>query len=230
MADDELKRAAAEAALDLVEDGMTLGLGTGSTARWFVAGVGRMVATGRLSGVRCVPTSRATAEQATNLGLRLVELPRAGVDLAVDGMDELSPSLDAVKGLGGALLREKMVASAADRFVLVGDSSKLVTRLGEKAPVPVEVVRFGLERTLAVLGTLCDDASVRGSGEDIYLTDNGNHVIDCGFGAEFDPEELRAELCEVPGVVDHGLFLGMADLAFIAGPGGVERHARGIGA
>src|SRR5690606_6870125 len=156
MANEDKKRAAAEAALELVRDGMTLGLGTGSTARWFVAGVGERVASGRLRDLACVPTSKATAEQATAAGLRLVELPTAGVDLAVDGMDELTPSLDAIKGLGGALLREKIVAAAAATFVLVGDDTKLVSRLGEKALVPVEVVPFGMRRTVEVLAGLCD--------------------------------------------------------------------------
>ena len=226
--DDGLKRAAAEAAVALVEDGMTLGLGTGSTARWFVAGVAARLREGTLARVRGVPTSEATARQAREEGIELVELPAAGVDLAVDGMDELAPSLDAIKGLGGALLREKVVAASARRFVLVGDESKLVSRLGEKAPVPVEVVPFGLARTVALLAGLGADARLRPGDGRPFVTDNGNHVVDCRFAGPFDPEELQAELAALPGVVEHGLFLGMADLAFVASAGGVRRlEARG---
>ncbi len=220
---DGLKRDAARAAVELVEDGMTLGLGTGSTAAWFVSGVGERLREGSLRRVRGVPTSEATARQAREAGLELVELPAAGVDLAVDGMDELAPSLDAVKGLGGALLREKVVASSARTFVLVGDDSKLVARLGEKAPVPVEVVRFGLERTRFLLESLGAVARVRVRDGAPFVTDNGNLVVDCRFATPFDPEELAAELAALPGVVEHGLFLGMADVALVAGPGGVRR-------
>jgi len=218
-----MKRAAAEAALALVEDGMTLGLGTGSTARWFVAGLAERLRAGALCGVRGVPTSEATARQAREAGVELVELPAGGVDLAVDGMDELSPSLDAVKGLGGALLREKVVAASARTFVLIGDESKLVARLGERAPVPVEVVRFGLSRTVHLLGRLGAEARLREQGGEPFVTDNGNLVVDCRFAEPFDPEELAAELKAIPGVVEHGLFLGMASLALVAGRGGVRR-------
>ncbi len=226
MSGKDLKRAAAAAALEHVASGMTLGLGTGSTARWFVAGVAQRVAAGVLSDITCVPTSQATADQARGAGLRLVDLPAAGVDLAVDGMDELSPSLDAIKGLGGALLREKVVAAAATRFVLIGDASKLVTRLGEKAPVPVEVVRFGFERTVAVLSTMCREATPRRDGSGLFVTDNGNHVVDCRMAPGFDAQELDARLKGLPGVVEHGLFLGMADAALVAGSDGVRRLDR----
>lgn len=223
---DGQKRDAAAAALELVEDGMTLGLGTGSTAYWFVAGVAERLRSGALQRVRGVPTSEATARQAREGGIELVDLPAAGVDLAVDGMDELAPGLDAVKGLGGALLREKVVAASARAFVLIGDESKLVSRLGEKAPVPVEVVRFGLARTVRLLGALGGEAVVRERDGAPVVTDNGNLVVDLRFAGRFDPEELAAELSALPGVVEHGLFLGMADLAFVAGQGGVRRLGR----
>ena len=223
---DGQKRDAAAAALELVEDGMTLGLGTGSTAYWFVAGVAERLRSGALQRVRGVPTSEATARQAREAGIELVDLPAAGVDLAVDGMDELAPGLDAVKGLGGALLREKVVAASARAFVLIGDESKLVSRLGEKAPVPVEVVRFGLARTVRLLGALGGEAVVRERDGAPVVTDNGNLVVDLRFAGRFDPAELAAELSALPGVVEHGLFLGMADLAFVAGQGGVRRLGR----
>jgi len=223
---DGQKRDAAAAALELVEDGMTLGLGTGSTAYWFVAGVAERLRSGALQRVRGVPTSEATARQAREAGIELVDLPAAGVDLAVDGMDELAPGLDAVKGLGGALLREKVVAASARAFVLIGDESKLVSRLGEKAPVPVEVVRFGLARTVRLLGALGGEAVVRERDGAPVVTDNGNLVLDYTPPAGFDPGQLAAELSAVVGVVEHGLFLNLADEALLAGENGIRVISR----
>lgn len=211
-----LKKAAAEKALALVESRMVLGLGTGSTARWLVAGLGEKLAAGELQSVSAVPTSEATRAQAEGLGIPLVELPRGGVDLAVDGMDELAPGLDAIKGLGGALTREKVVAAAAARFVLIGDDSKLVSALGEKAPVPVEVVAFGHERTASLLTQLGADPVLRLQAGEPVVTDNSNLVYDCTFAAGFDPAAVAAELKKVTGVVEHGLFLKMAELAYVA--------------
>lgn len=219
---DDLKRQAASAAAALVESGMLLGLGTGSTAAAFVEELGARLARGELSGLRAVPTSEATSRQATRLGIPLVELPPDGLDLAVDGMDELSPDLDAVKGLGGALLREKIVAAAARRFVLIGDASKLVARLGERAPVPVEVARFGWRRTAHSLSQLAD-ATLRVVDGEPFVSDNGNHIVDCRFDAPFAPDEVARELDALPGVLGHGLFLGMAHEALVAGPEGVKR-------
>ena len=228
MSSEDLKRAATEAALKYVASGMTVGLGTGSTARWFVAGLAKRVASADVSDIVCVPTSQATADQAREACLRLVDLPAAGVDLAVDGMDELSPALDAIKGLGGALLREKIVAAAAQRFVLIGDDSKLVTRLGEKAPVPVEVARFGFRRTVALLAELCEEATPRRDGDGLFVTNNGNHIVDCRVAPGFDTRELHSRLKGVPGLVEHGLFVGMADEALVAGSGGVRRLERAV--
>ncbi len=205
---------------------MVLGLGTGSTAYWFVAGLARRLEAGSLTRVRGVPTSTATAAQAREAGIELIDLPANGVDLAVDGMDELSPTLDAIKGLGGALLREKVVAASAARFVLIGDGSKLVERLGEKAPVPVEVVRFGLARTVDRLEALGAAAQLREAVQEPFVTDNGNLIVDIRLPGGFDPEQLQAELDALPGVVEHGLFLGMADVAFVADESGVRHLER----
>ncbi len=221
-----MKRAAAEAAVDMVASGMTLGLGTGSTARWFVAAVAERVAAGNLSGLKCVPTSRDTASQARDAGLTLVDLPADGVDLAVDGMDELTPGLDAIKGLGGALLREKIVARSARDFVLIGDESKLVGHLGEKAPVPVEVVPFGMDRTKFLLQGIFEEATPRTRGTELFVTDNGNHIIDCRPFPRFDAKHMEAELASTTGVVEHGLFLGMARVAFVGSAEGVKRLVR----
>ncbi len=203
---------------------MVVGLGTGSTARWLVAGLGEKLKRGELTDVRAVPTSKETERQATELGIPLVQLPRAGLDIAIDGMDELAPGLDAIKGLGGALTREKIVAFAASRFVLIGDDSKLVTQLGEKAPVPVEVVRFGHERTGQLLAEMSLGATLRLAGGEPFVTDNGNVVYDCRFEPGFEAPPLALALAELPGVVEHGLFLDLADLAFVAGADGVTEH------
>ncbi len=215
------KRDAAERALALVERGMLLGLGSGSTVRHFIAGLGERLASGALERVLAVPSSRESGAQATALGIPLTELPATGLDLAVDGMDEVTPALDVIKGLGGALTREKIVASSARRFVLIGDDRKRVTRLGERSPVPVEVVAFGLRRTRALLEGLGARPTQRGGDADPFVTDNGNRIFDLAFPAGFAPEELAAALADLPGVVEHGLFLGMAERAFLAGASGV---------
>ena len=210
---DAAKRVAGEAAARLVEDGMTLGLGTGSTARWFIAAVGARVAAGMR--VRGVATSHASEEQARELGIPIVELDAGGLDLAVDGADVVDPGLRLIKGAGAALLREKIVAAAAARFVVVVDEGKLRDRLG--GVVPVEVVRFGVAATLGLLGETGAAFSLRRDprGQPV-VTDNGNWVADGDFPVIADPEGLAAQLDAIPGVVGHGLFLGMADQAIVA--------------
>lgn len=217
-----LKRAAAEASLELVESGMLLGLGTGSTAEYVTRGIGARLADGRLADVRAVPTSEATRSLAERLGVPLVELPAGGVDLAIDGMDEVTPRLDAIKGLGGALLREKIVAASAGRFVLIGDDRKPVARLGERAPVPVEILPFGHRRTVERLRSLDVQPSLRMREDRPATTDNGHWIVDCGFSPDRDPRELARGIEGVPGVLGHGFFLGVAALAIIAGAAGVR--------
>ena len=217
---DRLKQAAALEAILLVESGMVVGLGTGSTARHFVAELGRLLGTGELERVTGVPTSQATAQQAREVGIPLVELGAAGVDLAVDGMDEYDDALNAIKGLGGALLREKVVAAAAGTFVLIGDVSKHVTRLGSLAPVPVEVARFGWRRTAAVLEGVGAVPTLRSVEGEPFVTDNGNLILDCRFPGGFEATSLADALSSVPGVMEHGLFVGMAHRAFVAGAAG----------
>ena len=221
-----LKRAAAEAALDLVTSGMLIGLGSGSTAMHVTLGLGARLADGRLERVRGVPSSEATRDLAERSGIPLVELPAEGVDLAIDGMDEVDPQLGAIKGLGGAMLREKIVASSADRFVLVGDASKRVMRLGQRTPVPVEVLSFGRAYTVQALRALELQPKVRTSGGTPVRTDNGNVIVDCAFDPERDVQVLARALDGVPGLLGHGLFLGMASAAFIASADGVERMTR----
>lgn len=223
---EEMKRAAAMRALALVESGMRLGLGTGSTARWFVEELGARVRDGALSGVAGVATSAQTEALARSVGVPLIELPADGVDLAVDGMDELTPDLQVIKGLGGALTREKIVAASAARFVLIGDETKRVSRLGEKAPLPVEVLAFGAVRTAHLLGVTGGQPTLRLRGGERYVTDNGNLVFDLHFAEPFDPRAVAAQLDAIPGVVEHGLFLDMVERAFVAGRHGVSEVRR----
>ncbi len=234
MSADDFKARAAAMALDLVEDGMRLGLGTGSTAAYFVDGVGAKVAQGLQ--LICVPTSEATRIQAERLQIPLTTLDDTPhLDLTVDGADELDDQLRLIKGGGGALLREKIVASASDRVVVIADRSKLVATLG-KFPLPVEVVSFGLAATRALIEAMAQEAGCKGNitlrpdrmGRP-FVTDQGNHILDCAFGQIPEPDLLSFALKQVPGVVEHGLFLGIADAAIVAGPDGVQMIARPSG-
>ena len=219
------KREAAKRALDLVEPGMRLGLGSGSTARHFVDLLGEKIANGLK--VRCVATSEATLAQANGLGIPMTTLDdMPELDLTVDGADEIDPELRLIKGGGGALLREKIVAAASLRMAVIADVTKLVPRLGA-FPLPIEVVPFGLaatrrlvERAVADFG-LPGPIRLRGDGTP-FVTDGGHYILDCSFGAISDPERLAATLAQIPGVVEHGLFIGYAQTAIVAGAEGVE--------
>ena len=226
MSADDDKRAAAVRALIFVEPGMKLGLGTGSTAAHFVDLLGARVKAGL--DVLCVPTSEATRAQADALGIMLTTLDETPeLDLTVDGADELDNALRLIKGGGGALLREKIVAAASTRFVIIADAAKRVATLGA-FPLPVEIVRFGHIATRNMLQDLAaevgcsGDITLRvGPASQPFVTDNGNYILDCAFGAIEEPEMLDEALKMVPGVVENGLFLGLAELAILAGPGGI---------
>jgi len=215
---DALKRAAAEKALELVRDGMLLGLGSGTTVRYFTEGVGRLVASGMR--VRGVPTSRATAGLATVNGIPIVTEFIGAIDLTVDGADEVDTGLDLIKGRGGALFREKIVAAASKRLVVVVDESKVVQRLGVGV-LPVEVLPFLWRTTAERLIGLGASLVVRGGEEAPYVTDNGNLILDLTFeNGIADPAELATSIKVVTGVVEHGLFVGMTDTCIVAGPKG----------
>ena len=230
MSADKWKRQAAERALQSVAPGMRLGLGTGSTAAVFVELLAGRVRDGLV--VTCVPTSEATRAQAARLGIALAtldELPR--LDLTIDGADEIDAELRLIKGGGGALLREKIVASASSRLLVIADASKKVECLGQ-FPLPIEVVAFGLASTRLHIAAQAEDAGCHGDirlrlGRDgkPFLTDSGNYILDCAFGRIGEPELLADALQIIPGVVEHGLFLGIADEAIVAGPNGVETLA-----
>lgn len=222
-----LKRAAAAKALDYVEDGMKLGLGSGSTAELFVELLAPRVRGG--AKLLCVPTSEKTAALARKLGLTLAALDDlAPLDLTVDGADEADRNLDLIKGGGGMLLREKIVASSSRRMIVIADESKLVPRLG-KFPLPVEVVAFGHKSTAARLGKAIQalgyaDATLTLRQRDgaVFQTDSGNVIYDLALGAIQDAAKLAAAIHDVPGVVEHGLFTGIATTLLIATAGEVE--------
>jgi ribose 5-phosphate isomerase A len=223
---DDLKREAAAKALELVKPGMRLGLGTGSTAAHLVDLLGQRVAQGL--EVRCVPTSERTRAQAQSLGIPLADfddLPE--LDLTIDGTDECDPHLRLIKGGGGALLREKIVATASHRMVVITDASKAVANLG-KFPLPVEVNRFGIEATRRLIlreaaRAGCEGPlSLRGADRGApFVTDGGHHIVDCAFGTIPAPEDLAARLVAIPGVVEHGLFIGIARAVISAGADGI---------
>jgi len=218
----QFKQAAAEAAVALVESGMVLGLGTGSTATLAVDALGKRVQQGlRIVGV---PTSEHTAAQARGLGIPISSLAeQPELNLTIDGADEIQRgTLNLIKGRGGALLREKVVASASRRLIIIADESKLVDRLGAHFAVPVEVVQFGWQACERKLQKLGAHTKLRpGADEKPYVTDGGNFIVDCSFGPIEAPAALDQELNSVVGVVEHGLFLKMAAQAIVAGRDGV---------
>ena len=224
---DDSKQLAAAKALELVTPGMRLGLGTGTTAAHFVALLGARVAKGL--DVICVPTSERTRTLAALYSIPLTTIDASPeLDLTVDGADEFDPKLRLIKGGGGALLREKIVAMASKRMIVIADSSKLAAVLG-KFPLPVEVNVFGLEATrrmilAAAKACGCDgEARLRKTpGGQAFVSDNGHYIVDCFFGAIPRPEDLADRLAAIPGVVEHGLFIGIAKAVISAGPAGIE--------
>jgi len=224
---DELKRQAAAGALEHVRDGMRLGLGTGSTAKHFVELLGERVRAGL--DVIGVPTSETTRADAVRCGIRLTTLDDIDrLDLTVDGADEIDPALNVIKGGGGALLREKIVATASDRMIVIADESKWVESLG-RFPLPVEVIPFGLAATRRALAEACAECGVSGQlvvrkGKDghVFVTDGGHWIVDAHLGRIADAPRLARALNAIPGVVEHGLFIGLVGVAMLAGPKGIR--------
>ena len=222
---DQEKQAAAREAVKLVEPGSIIGLGSGSTATYAIRFLAERVRQGlKITGI---PTSQATKELATQLGIPLTTLEEhPQIDIDIDGADEVDPHLNLIKGGGGALLREKIIASASKRFIIVAESVKQVPHLG-KFPLPVEVIPFAetlIRKRIEGLGAHVARRH-RADGQP-YLTDEGHHILDCNFGKISDPGGLAQNLRAIPGVVEHGLFIGMAELALIGKDGGVIQLKR----
>jgi ribose 5-phosphate isomerase A len=215
MANDQEKEAAARASLKYVKDGQVVGLGTGSTAAYFIKLLGEQVKNGLR--IRGIPTSVRSRELALSLSIPLTTLDECQeIDVTVDGADEVDPELRLIKGGGGALLREKIVASATRQMVVAADVSKRVQRLG-KFPLPVEVIKFAQALVAKRITAMGAEVKLRADVEGKpYVTDENNHILDCRFGEIRDAEGLARELSEMPGVVEHGLFIGMASVALFA--------------
>jgi ribose 5-phosphate isomerase A len=224
MSIEALKKAAAEKAVEQVRSGMVLCLGTGSTTKYAIIKIGELWQAGQLNDIVGIPTSEAVAALARQYNLPLISLEQAPViDLAIDGADEIDPHLNLIKGLGGALLREKMIERAASRFVVVADETKVVQKLGTLAPLPVEVVQFGWKVQARWLESLGCRPQLRGGEAQPYITDNSNYILDCHFpGGIDDPIQLTTTLDSHTGLVEHGLFLGMAHEAIVATSSGLR--------
>lgn len=219
------KKEAAEAAVELVRPGMVIGLGHGSTARYALLKIAELLRTGKLWDIKGVPCSKKVEEEAKALGIPLTTLEEhPELDLTIDGADEIDPKLNVIKGGGGAMLREKIVAQATRYEVIVADDTKFSPRLGTRAPVPVEVLPFGWRTHLRFLESLGARVSLRVNADGTpFLTDQGNYVLDCYFGPIQDVDGLAKELDLRAGIVGHGLFVGLVDEVFLAGPSGVRR-------
>jgi len=230
---EELKKAAGEKAAGFVASGMVVGLGTGSTAVYATQTIGQMLQDGRLHNILAIPTSDETRQLAQESGIPLTTLDdHPHIDLTIDGADEIDPNLNLIKGLGGALLREKVVAAASARLIIVADERKIVDRLGTRAPVPVEVIQFAQRPAHDFLAGLAAQVSLRraenGSARP-FITDEGNIIWDCTFtGGLDDPAVTAQAIIAQPGVVEHGLFLGLATLAVVATTDGIKLLKRTI--
>jgi ribose 5-phosphate isomerase A len=218
------KQAAADAALPFIKSGMIVGLGTGSTADYFLKALGDAIAAGKLRDIRGVPTSVQSDRRARELGIPIVSLidhPRT--DVTVDGADEVDPQLNCIKGLGGALLREKIVAQASAGLIIIADGSKAVQKLGTRSPLPVEVAPFMYQAHEPFLRSLGAEPVLRKNADgNPYVTDNGNYIYDCRFQAIEDPAGLQFKLKQRAGIVETGLFIGLATLAIVADNSGVR--------
>ncbi|MDO9538286.1 MAG: ribose-5-phosphate isomerase RpiA [Thermoplasmata archaeon] len=219
---ESLKKLAGEKAAESVSSGMVVGLGTGSTVYYTILKLAQLVRTGELEIIG-IPTSKATEKLAVSDGIKLGTLDEyQAIDVTIDGADEVAPNLDLIKGMGGALLREKVVASVSKQVIIVADDSKSVTILGTKSPLPVEVLPFALATVKSKLDEMCQEATLRIRNGHTFQSDNGNYIIDCKFESIREPRKLEAELNLIPGVVENGLFLGTATKAILGTKDGIK--------
>lgn len=224
---EELKKIAAATAVDEIQSGMVIGLGTGSTAALMIYELGRRLRNGQLHDITGVPTSEYSAQQARSLNIRLATLAeQPQIDLTIDGADEIDPQLDLIKGLGGSLLREKIVAASSSRLIIIADQRKIVERLGSRAPLPVEIIPFAKRPVADFLRDLGSDPVVRQKEGEIFITDERNIILDCFFEEMPDPYQLAQKIIAQPGVVEHGFFLNMATEAIVATEADVKRFRR----
>ena len=220
-----LKMQAAQYALDYVHPGMILGLGSGSTTAYFIDLLGKRHQAGSLEGIQAVPTSKTTAKQARAWGIPVTTLSEnPALDLAVDGADEVDPKLNLIKGLGRALLREKVVEFRSQRLIIIVDENKLVSCLGEKVPLPVEIIKFEAQAHMSWLETLgCHTEQFLEDNGSPVVTDNGNYLVGCYFeNGIAEPHQLARVLADQPGIVEHGLFLDVASQVIVAGQAGIR--------
>ncbi len=224
MSVERFKRAAALAAVDRIRSGQVVGLGTGSTARFVIEEIGERLRQRRLGDVVGIPTSDETAALAARHGIPLTEVGHSPMALAIDGADEITPSLALTKGGGGALLREKIVAAAAHQFIVVADESKLVDSLGATFPIPIEVACFGIRGTMDQLRRF-GSPTLRAVADEPFVTDNGNYVVDLQVEPIQHPVRWNELVSSLPGVLCTGVFVGLAAEALVAGPGGVRSHS-----
>jgi ribose 5-phosphate isomerase A len=216
-----LKKQAGEKAAEYVTDGMVVGLGTGSTVEWTIKKLGERV-TGGLNIIG-IPTSIRSETLAKELGIKLSTLlEHPQIDITIDGADEVDPKLNLIKGLGGALTREKIVAANSKREIIVVDDSKMVDMLGTKAPVPVEVIRFAWNTCKQKLEALQSEPVLRTIDQKNYITDNDNYILDCRFNGITAPEKIETEINNIPGVIENGLFLNLTDMVIVASGKGIQ--------
>lgn len=222
-----LKQQAADEVLKYIESGMRVGLGAGSTAVLAVRGLARKLSRGELHDIKAVACSRQIEEEAMRLGIPIVELDAQGLDFTFDGADEVDPNLNLIKGGGGALVREKIVAQMSRREIIIVDESKLSPSLGTHWALPVEIIPFGWLSQCAYLESLGARPKLREGREATpFITDQGNYILDCAFGPIADPASLAARLDSRTGIVGHGLFLGLATEVIVAGQSGIRRLTR----
>ncbi len=221
---DELKRRAAEKAVELVQDGMIVGLGHGSTAHFAHVAIARRLQEGSLKNILAVPCSRQVEAEARKLGIPLTTLDEHPVvDVTIDGADEVDPRLNLIKGGGGALLREKVVAQASKQEIIIVDEGKLSPSLGTRWALPVEVVPFGVAPVSAFIRSLGAEPVLRQKADgQPFVTDQGNYILDCRFGPMKNPAEIARALCDRAGIVEHGLFIGLASMVIVGKADGVE--------